>query len=114
MQIVKRLIARFTLTLAMATTVLSLAITPAFAGGPIVYRQAGNHWSPMSFAPTYNVSRLTWLAPGERFNMICWTDHVWYNGNYGSYRWYYGQSFDHGYGYVHSSYVYYQWNVRRC
>ncbi len=114
MQVLRNLVVRCWLTVAIATAAIGLTAAPAFAGGPIAYRQAGNHWSPMYGIPNGNVIQ-AWLAPGERFNMVCYVDSYYGStGNYFSHRWYYGQSFDHGYGYVHSSYIYYQWSVRPC
>ncbi len=94
---------------------LTYAASPAMAGGPIVYNQRGNY-VPMYYAPTpYNINVKNWMPNSTRFNMRCYEDFQWFNGNYGSYRWYYGQAFNTGqWGYVHSSYVYYQWSVPRC
>mgnify|MGYP000294722081 CR=1 FL=1 len=77
-----------------------------------VYNQRGDS-SPLRTAPGARVS--AWLANGTRFVMICWLDTSWSStGNYASRRWFYGQSWSKDYGYIHSSYVYYQKAVRRC
>ena len=96
---------------------LVIGATPALASGPIVYNQRGGS-VPMYGVPSDQpgVQVTYWLRQSSRFNMICWQDRSFYSyGNYWSNRWYYGQTFDGGhYGYVHSSWVYYQWTVPRC
>jgi hypothetical protein len=115
MSIVKRYATRAMLTMVLAVSAMGLVVTPANAGGyPIAYRQAGNHWSPMMGIPNGNVVQ-AWLAPGEQFVMQCYVDTYYGStGNYFSHRWYRGQSWNHGFGYIHSSYIYYQWNVPPC
>ncbi len=96
---------------------LVIGLAPAFAGGPIVYNQRGGS-VPMYGVPSdaSGVQVTYWLKQSSRFNMICYVDQRFNSyGNYWSNRWFYGQTFDGGhYGYVHSSWVYYQWTVRRC
>jgi hypothetical protein len=115
MGFVKSVVARISLALAMGATVAGLVVTPAHAGSwPVVYRQAGNHYTPLYGLPGANVVQ-AWLPPGNRFSMQCWTDLRYSSyGNYWSVRWFRGQAFTGHYGYVHSSYVYYQWSVPRC
>ena len=70
-----------------------------------------------SYTANYPVPRATnypngWVKDHTAFYMHCWTDHAYFNGNYGSARWFYGYN---GYwGYVHSSYVYNQIGVPHC
>lgn len=93
---------------------LFVSITPVQAGGPIVWRPNG-WWVPMQYGPTNAGYVQSWLKPSSRFKMICWTDYKGYTGNYYSVRWFWGQSYYNGsYGYVHSSYVYYQTAVPHC
>ena len=93
---------------------LVIGLAPAFAGGPIVYNQAGGS-VPMYGLPGANVVTY-WLPQSSRFNMSCYVDLRTYTyGNYWTNRWYYGQTFAGGHwGYVQSSWVYYQWTVPRC
>lgn len=110
------------LLVVLSVGLLGITAGSAEAGGPIVYRQAGNHYTPMFGVPSAGRGDVVqqWLNPGERFNMKCWVDNNhpesnsqgWYN--YYSVRWFFGESFRHGWGWVHSSYVYYQWRVPRC
>lgn len=91
---------------------------PADAANPAVYRNAGNHWTPMYGLPggyRGDVVRV-WMAPHERFQMQCWLD-VRYGttGNYYTRRWFAGWAFGQGqWGYVHASYVYNQIRVPHC
>src|SRR5258708_4183107 len=105
---------RFLVSVAAVVTSLVIGAAPAFAGGPIVYNQRGGS-IPMYGVPTTNSNVTYWLPQSSRFNMSCWTDWQWSYGNYWSNRWYWGQTFAGGHwGYVHSSWVYYQWTVPRC
>ena len=114
MNVFKSYVTRASITIAIALAAIGLTVAPAYAGGPIVYNQRGSY-VPMMYAPTSNVGVQHWMRNSTRFDMRCWTDKQWFNGNYGSSRWFWGQAYDTGsYGYVHSSYVYYQWGIPHC
>ena len=69
----------------------------------------------LSWYPGYNGRCYDIMPNGTKFAMNCWTTHYGFNGNYWSNRWFYGQSYRNGsWGWVHSSYVYYQKSVRHC
>lgn len=109
-----RIIQKVAISFVTVLAVVGLSATPALAGGPIVYNQRGGSIA-MRWAPTTNAGVTHWLPQSSRFLMVCYTDFQWYNGNYNSNRWFYGQTFAGGYyGYVHSSYVYYQTRVPHC
>lgn len=75
------------------------------------YRNGGGY-IPIYPCPTTKCNPTGWVKSGSPFYMDCYTDFQYTTGNYGSSRWFYGYN---GYwGYVHSSYVYYQISVRRC
>lgn len=102
------LLAALTMALAM------LASPPPAAANHYswVYNQRSGYVK-MHYAP--GSSGGVWLKNNTRFVMLCYLDVSWnYTGNYSSRRWFRGQSWTQGYGYVHSSYVYYQKTVRRC
>ena len=56
------------------------------------------------------------LPNNSKFVMECWTSFKYsYTGNYPSKKWFAGRAWNGGWwGYVHSSYVYYQKKVPRC
>ena len=58
------------------------------------------------------------LSNGFKVQMVCWTDTVWFNGNYNSPRWFWvawgTSSGSIRSGFVHSSYVYNQTKVGHC
>lgn len=94
--------------------IVGTTATPALAGGPIVYNQRGGS-IPMYYGTRSTSSVQQWLPQSSRFDMKCWYDDQWYNGNYNTNRWFYGQTYSTGsWGFVPASYVYYQWNVPRC
>lgn len=105
---------RVLMAAAMMLTATIGTATTAQARGPIVYKQSGGS-VPMYYAPCNCTNVQQWLPQSSRFDMWCWTDHQWFNGNYGSSRWFRGQTHHGGaVGFVHSSYVYYQTSVPRC
>lgn len=76
-----------------------------------MYKHDGG-WMPVWGVPRGNSNPIGWVRHGTTFYMHCWTDNIWYHGNYGSHRYFYGYN---GYwGYVHSSFVYNQIAVPRC
>lgn len=101
--------------LCLVTAVVGLVIgsSPATAGSPIVYNQSGKYVA-MRWAPTPNAGVDRWLPNSQHFYMRCWVDNHYFNGNYGSVRWFGGYSQSGYWGYVHSSYVYHQQSVGRC
>ncbi len=116
MNAVKKLVTRSLVTVVVVAASLGLAVTPALAGSPIVYRQAGNHWTPIQGLPNTSPNYARgWAPPGNPFHMECYIDSGYnYYGNYWSHRWFQGYSQSGIWGYVHSSYVYYQVWVPRC
>lgn len=110
----KKLLIRFSAVLVSIASIFMIATPAAHAGMPIVWNSRGGS-IPMYYAPTNATYVKSWLPNSSKFYMICYTDHQWYTGNYRTNRWFYGQSLATGqYGYVNASWVYYQWNVRRC
>ena len=68
-------------------------------------------WGPEGY-DAYDKMR---IPNGTAFRMMCWEDFKWYNGNYNSNRWFWGQEHSQGqYGYVHASYVNHQIPVPHC
>lgn len=72
-----------------------------------------NGWVAMYGVPRVTNYPTTWLQSGKAFYMDCWIDNQYWNGNYGSARWFAGWGGGY-YGYVHSSYVTYQTWVPHC
>lgn len=103
--------------LAVMATTFTLLGSTASAGTSILYNQRGSYTN-IYFAPTTNVNVKATVQNGTfgaKFNMSCWVYGQALTGNYYSSVWFYGQYFSTGsYGYVHSSYVYYQTTVPRC
>lgn len=106
--------------------VFLVALAPLVAGlGAAAIPAQANHYSwvhnqkggsvCLSWYQGYNGRCITWMPNGTKFAMRCWADHHGFTGNYYSRRWFYGQAFNTGsWGWVHSSYVYYQKSVPHC
>jgi len=89
----------------------------ASAGTSILYNQYGSI-TKIYYAPNTKLNVKATVKNGTfgaKFTMSCWVYGQAMTGNYYSSVWYWGQYFSTGdYGYVHSSYVYYQTSVPRC
>ena len=105
-----------------AALLVMLATLTAFgaradAGTSILYNQSGKT-TKIYYAPNTKLNvkaTVTNGTFGAKFIMACWVSGQAMYGNYQSSVWYWGQYFSTGaYGYVHSSYVYYQTSVPRC
>jgi len=80
---------------------------------PLKYLGPSDYGASKCIPNTYR----TWYGSNlnYKFRMECWADGRWYTGNYGTNRWFWGQTFyDGSWMWVHASYVWYQWGVRRC
>ncbi len=120
----KRWMGRTGAAVILAVSILGATSGPAGAitwgNSPVVYRDAGNHYTPMYGMPdTDQYTVVTqWLSPGEPFWADCYTDvrDAYHYKNYSTVRWFRGWSKWHGWGYVHASFVYYQYKhpVGRC
>jgi hypothetical protein len=110
----KKFFVKVSAILVSIASIFVIAAPAAHAGMPIVWNSRGGS-IPMYYAPTNATYVKSWLPNSSKFYMICYTDSQWYTGNYRTNRWFCGQSYATGqYGYVNASWVYYQWNVRRC
>jgi hypothetical protein len=102
--------------IAIAVGAATLTSVPALASAtPIVWNQRGST-TCLSWYQGYNGRCYDVMRNGTKFRMWCWADVPRsYTGNYSSRRWFYGQSYNNGaWGWVHSSYVYYQTRVGHC
>lgn len=108
----------FFLTIMAVPLGLVAAAPAASAGSPIAYTQSGNHYTGLRGLPSYapGVTTIAWLSPGEPFYMVCWVSNPngGTGGNYPTYKWFWGQSKNHGNGYLNASVVYYQITVPHC
>lgn len=119
-----RLIGAF-VGLAMAVMPSFGAVAQASTSNPILYNQSGKTVSvKYCFDRTTGkpCGELTTLKNGKNIKMICYADayKYAYTGNYSSRRWFYIEfkydifNWRTAYGWVHSSYVYYQTSVPHC
>jgi SH3-like domain-containing protein len=87
---------------------------PAQAGGPSYIGSNTGGANARRCAST-NCKVFFYLKNGRPVNMICWIDAQYIVGDYGSQRWFDVQTLDSGArGFVHSSLVENQTNVRVC
>jgi hypothetical protein len=99
-----------------AVAAVAMTSVPAVADAtPIVWNQRGSS-TCLSWYQGYNGYCYDRMPNGTKFGMSCWADRSYsYYGNYSSPRWFRGQSYNNGaWGWVHSSYVYYQVRVPHC
>jgi hypothetical protein len=106
------------LLLSVAAVCVFSSATPAAAEAtPIIWNQRAST-TCLSWFMGYEKGGYCYdrMPNGTKFRMYCWADAKYsYTGNYTSRRWFRGQSYQNGaWGWVHSSYVYYQVAVPRC
>ena len=109
---------RFLYRIRLAAAIVLVAIialfssaSAAFADEPIVWNANGGP-VPMYWGTRTSSGISEWLPNSSEFGMQCWVDDEWYEGNYWSNRWFFGQSFATGdWGNVPAAFVYYQVSV---
>ena len=87
----------------VATTVTA---SPAAAGSTYLWNDVRGSVQ-VYYLPNVNYSNYFNVPNGERFVMNCWLDNA---GN----RWFYGQTWNHGWGYVTANWVINQTVVGPC
>jgi hypothetical protein len=86
------------------TTVLTVA--PAAAANTYLWNDVRGSVQ-VYYLPNQGASNSFDVPNGERFVMNCWLDNA-------GHRWFYGQTWNHGWGYVWAAWVYEQTPVPPC
>jgi uncharacterized protein YraI len=102
----KRVVASLGLGLGMAGLTALMAAAPASAANTYLWDDYRSN-TQVYYAPNTQYSSYFTVPNGERFVMHCWLD-------WAGHRWFYGQTWNHGYGYVISTWVINQTRVPSC
>jgi len=99
-------------SLMFGMTLLVGGASPVLASGPYLYNNYGNvailENAPGGYAISYP-------ATPSAVTMYCWTDSIWFSGNYFTNRWFYvHSSYTNQNGWVSASWVANQVVVRHC